>query len=74
MSAGKNARFQSSIINRPTCGGSKKAGTAPQVGWRLIGSSRHIGAPKRVIFNCLASTIVQNQRIGYAATHSGSMG
>ena len=74
MSAGKNARFQSSIINRPTCGGSKKAGTAPHIGWRLFGSSRHVGAPQSVIFQCFPSTIVQNQRIGYSATHSGTMG
>jgi hypothetical protein len=33
--ASKSARNQQSIINRPTCGGNKKAGLAPSVGWYL---------------------------------------
>ena len=39
MSAGKAARNQSSITNRPTCGGNKKAGLPEQVGrtsWESI--------------------------------------
>jgi len=35
MNASKRARNQASIVNRPTCGGVKKAGTAPRVGWYL---------------------------------------
>lgn len=31
--AGKMARSVSKIINRPTCGGDKKGGLAPSVGW-----------------------------------------
>ena len=32
MDASRAARNQASIINRPTCGGPKKAGLAPTVG------------------------------------------
>ena len=32
MSAGKAARHTASIVNRPTCGGNKKAGLAPKTG------------------------------------------
>ena len=32
-SAGKMARNAASIMNRPTCGGNKKGGLAPSVGW-----------------------------------------
>lgn len=31
--AGKMARNVASIVNRPTCGGNKKGGLAPSVGW-----------------------------------------
>ena len=32
-SAGKAARGAGKIVNRPTCGGMKKGGLAPSVGW-----------------------------------------
>jgi hypothetical protein len=32
-SAGKMARGAAKIMNRPTCGGDKKGGLAPSVGW-----------------------------------------
>jgi hypothetical protein len=32
-SAGKMARGATKIMNRPTCGGDKKGGLAPSVGW-----------------------------------------
>ena len=36
MSGGKAARNQASIVNRTNvCGGPKKAGLAPRVGWFL---------------------------------------
>jgi hypothetical protein len=31
--AGKAARSVAKIVNRPTCGGNKKGGLAPSVGW-----------------------------------------
>ncbi len=44
MSGGKAARNQASIVNRPTCGGPKKAGLAPTVGWYLSSNPNLIGA------------------------------
>jgi len=32
-SAGRAARSVAKIVNRPTCGGDKKGGLAPSVGW-----------------------------------------
>ena len=42
--ASKMARNQASIINRFTCGGPKKAGLAPTVGWFLSSNPNLIGA------------------------------
>lgn len=44
MNASRNARNQASIVNRPTCGGNKKAGLAPSVGWYLTSNPNLIGA------------------------------
>ena len=44
MNAGKAARNVASIINRPNCGGNKKAGLAPTVGWFLSSNPNLIGA------------------------------
>ena len=45
MNAGKAARNQASIINRPTCGGDKKGGLAPTSGfWYLTSNPSMIGA------------------------------
>ena len=43
-SAGKAARNAASITNRPTCGGNKKGGLAPSVGWFLYSNPNLIGA------------------------------
>ncbi len=73
MSGSKNARYCSSIVNRPTCGGNKKAGLSPSIGWFL--SSR---VPIRRAVNtvygikCVTSKTIQTQRYGYRAT-IGSM-
>jgi hypothetical protein len=42
--ASKMARNQASIVNRFTCGGPKKAGLAPTVGWYLSSNPNLIGA------------------------------
>ena len=42
--ASKMARNQASIVNRFTCGGPKKAGLAPTVGWFLSSNPNLIGA------------------------------
>jgi hypothetical protein len=43
-SGGKMARHQASIINRPTCGGPKKAGLAPTIGVFMTSNPNLIGA------------------------------
>ena len=40
----KVVRNISSLINRPNCGGNKKAGLAPTVGWFLSSNPNLIGA------------------------------
>ena len=83
MSAGKAARNQASIVNRPTCGGgAKKAGTAPRVGWYLTSNVGLIGAPQTTpqFSLCVSSpnwpisTTIQTQQYGYRATRTGRMG
>ena len=49
MSAGKAARNQASIVNRTnTCGGNKRAGTAPRTGWFMQSNPTLRRAPQRV--------------------------
>ena len=44
LNASKAARNAASLINRPTCGGVKKAGLSPTVGWFLSSNPNLIGA------------------------------
>lgn len=44
MNSSKAARNAASIVNRPTCGGNKKSGLAPSVGWYLSSNPNLIGA------------------------------
>lgn len=74
VNAGKMARNAASIVNRPTCGGPKKAGTAPRVGWFLSSNPLLVGAPQGVPLLCIPSRTVQTQSYGYRATHGGNMG
>jgi hypothetical protein len=73
-SAGKAARNAASITNRPTCGGPKKAGTAPRVGWYLTSNTMLIGAPQSVPRMCVPNLTTQTQKYGYRATIGGNMG
>ena len=81
MNAGRNARNVASIVNRPTCGGNKKAGTAPRVGWYLTSNVNLIGAPQTTpqfslcvsTQNWPISTTIQTQQYGYRATRTGRM-
>jgi hypothetical protein len=74
--ASKAARNQASIINRPTCGGVKKAGTAPRVGFYLDSNVNLTRAPQSTpqYSFCVStpqwpiSTTVQTQQTGYRAT------
>jgi len=82
MSGSKSARNAASIINRPTCGGNKKAGIAPRVGWYLSSNTMLIGAPQttpqysfcKSYPNWPISTTIQVQQYGYRATIGGNMG
>jgi len=75
MSAGKAARNQSSLVNRTNvCGGPKKAGLAPRVGWYLSSNTMLIGAPQTIPRFCIPNTTIQTQSYGYRATHGGNMG
>ena len=75
MSAGKAARNQASIVNRTnTCGGNKKAGTAPRTGWFMQSNPTLRRAPQSVPMFCIPSRTIQTQKYGYSATHGGNMG
>jgi len=75
MSAGKSARNQASIVNRTnTCGGNKKAGTAPRVGWFMSSQPFLLRAPQNVPLFCVPNTTIQTQKYGYRATIGGNMG
>jgi hypothetical protein len=74
MNAGKNARNQASIVNRPTCGGPKKAGTAPRVGWFLSSQPFLLRVPQGVPAVCVPNFTIQTQKYGYRATIGGNMG
>jgi len=75
MSAGRSARNQASIVNRQNiCGGPKKAGTAPRVGWFLASNTMLTGAPQSNPLFCIPNTTVQTQKYGYRATIGGNMG
>jgi hypothetical protein len=75
MSAGKSARNQASIVNRTNvCGGPKKAGTAPRVGWFMSSQPFLLRAPQNVPLFCVPNTTIQTQKYGYRATIGGNMG
>ena len=69
MSGSKNARHIASIVNRPTCGGDKKAGLSPSIGW-FMGSNVPIRRAVNTLYGlkCVPSTTIQTQRYGYRAT------
>ena len=73
-SGSKAARNAASITNRPTCGGPKKGGTAPRVGWFLTNNPMLIGAPQSVPLVCRPNYTIQTQKYGYRATIGGNMG
>ena len=74
-SGSRNARNAASITNRPTCGGPKKAGLAPQVGWFLSSNPTLIGAVNTQFgLRCIPNTTIQTQSYGYRATIGGNMG
>ena len=75
MSGSRAARNQASIVNRTNvCGGPKKAGIAPRVGWYLTSNVNLIGAPQSLPRFCIPNRTVQTQKTGYRATIGGNMG
>jgi hypothetical protein len=75
MSGSKASRNAASIINRTNvCGGPKKAGTAPRVGFFLTNNPMLIGAPQSVPRFCIPNRTIQTQKYGYRATIGGNMG
>jgi len=74
LNAGKMARHAASIVNLPTCGGNKKQGTAPRVGWFLSSQPVLIRAPQNNPTVCMPNFTVQTQKYGYRATIGGNMG
>ncbi len=74
-SGSRSARLSASIVNRTNvCGGPKKAGTAPRVGWFLSSNTMLVGAPQTVPRFCIPNRTVQTQKTGYRATIGGNMG
>jgi len=75
MNASKAARNSASIVNRQNvCGGPKKSGTAPRVGFFLSNNPMLIGAPQSVPLVCVPNFTIQTQKYGYRATIGGNMG
>lgn len=72
LNAGKSARNQAKIVRRTnTCGGDKKAGLPPQVGWFLPSNVNFIRAPQTMPTRCdvnFISNVIRTQRTGYKAT------
>jgi hypothetical protein len=74
-SGSRNARNAASITNRWTCGGNKKAGLAPSIGWFMSSNPTMIGATNTQFgLVCVPNRTVQTQKYGYHATHGGNMG
>ena len=75
MSGSRSARNQESIVNRTnTCGGPKKAGIAPRIGFFLQSNVSLRGAPQSLPLVCVPNYTIQTQKYGYKATIGGNMG
>ena len=75
FSGSKSARNAASIVNRTnTCGGMKKGGLAPSVGWYLSSNPNFIGATNTQFgLTCRPNLTIQTQQYGYRATRTGRM-
>ena len=74
MSGSKAARNQASIVNRPTCGGNKKAGIASRQGFFMQSNPSLRRAPQSLPLICVPNFTIQTQSYGYRATIGGNMG
>jgi len=75
-SGSRSARNAASICNRTnTCGGIKKGGLAPSIGWYLSSNPNLIGATNTQYgLICRPNLTIQTQSYGYRATIGGNMG
>ena len=75
MNSARSARNAASIVNRTNvCGGNKKGGLAPSVGWYLSSNPNLIGATNTQFgLTCRPNLTIQTQQYGYRATHTGRM-
>lgn len=75
MSGSKASRNAASIVNRTNvCGGIKKGGLAPSVGWYLSSNPNLIGASNTQFgLMCIPNRTIQTQQYGYRATRTGRM-
>lgn len=63
------ARHNSSLCNRTNvCGGSKKAGTGPMIGWTLMSNPNMLRVNKSNPVLCISVKGHPVQRTGYRAT------
>ena len=76
MSGSRSARNAASIVNRTnTCGGNKKGGLAPSIGFFLCSNPNLIGGTNTQYgLKCIPNTTIQTQSYGYRATIGGNMG
>lgn len=75
MSGSKASRNQASIVNRTNvCGGPKKAGIAPRLGFFMQSNPTLKRAPQSIPLICVPNRTVQTQKYGYRATIGGNMG
>lgn len=70
MNSSKSARNAASIVNRTnTCGGIKKAGIAPRIGFFMQSNPTLRRAPQCLPKVCVVSHVIQTQQYGYHAVH-----
>lgn len=76
MNSARSARNAASIINRTnTCGGNKKGGLAPTVGFFMSSNPSLVGATNTQYgLRCIPNRTIQTQSYGYRATIGGNMG
>ena len=75
MNSSKSARNAASICNRTNvCGGNKKAGIAPRIGFFMQCNPNLNRAPQSVPLLCIPNFTIQTQKYGYKATIGGNMG
>jgi len=75
MSGSRSARNQASIVNRTNvCGGNKKAGLVPRIGFFMQSNVSLRRGPQSLPLICIPNTTTQTQKYGYKATIGGNMG